>query len=77
MLLKHGAPVSLVWNLYYLAPIIRKQVNARFDGSIHDTCMKHVYAQLKYIRHVTFRICIFLVTLHIRKNTVELLQDCG
>ena len=55
MLLKHGAPVSLAWNLY-LAPVIRKQVNARLEGLIHDTCMKCVYVQLKYIRDVTFRI---------------------
>ena len=30
----------------YLSPVIRKQVNARLEGSIHDTCMKRVYAQL-------------------------------
>ena len=28
--------------------MIRKQVNARLEDSIHDTCMKRVYAQLTY-----------------------------
>ena len=28
--------------------MIRKQVNARLEGSIHDTCMKRIYAQLTY-----------------------------
>ena len=36
----------LAWQ--YLSPVIRKQVNARLERSIHDTCMKHVYAQLTY-----------------------------
>ena len=40
----------------YIAPIIRKQVNSRLEGSIYVTCMKRVYAQLKYIHDVTLRI---------------------
>ena len=28
--------------------LIRKQVNTRLEGLIHDTCMKRVYAQLTY-----------------------------
>ena len=49
-----GNNMEIAWNgreIYrnwppYLSPVIRKQVNARLEGSIHDTCMKRVYAQL-------------------------------
>ena len=42
MLLKYGVPVSMAWNLWYLAPVIRKQANCKIEDSIHDTCMKRV-----------------------------------
>ncbi len=48
MLLKHGAPVNVAWNLYYVARVIRKQANCKLEGSIHDTCMKRVYVQFIY-----------------------------
>ena len=40
MLLIHGAPVSVDWNLYIvssLAPVVRKQGITRLEDSIHDT----------------------------------------
>ena len=51
MLLNHGAPVSMVWNSWYLAPMIRKQANL-LGLKIHDTCVYYCYV------HVFLHVCI-------------------